>query len=144
MSILLVVGFRSVGCPSLYLNAATYSHVTNISLSCSSHQIILANIPAVYASPALEYKCFCFCCSKHVSALVEKLSFMTILCHFGRVFPNIHITLDHFPVTLDIFSHFGQCHKRPCFLLVLIHMAQKHKITPVQHIAVVLVASPFH
>ena len=53
-------------------------------------------------------------------ALVEKLSFMTILCHFGRIIPNIHVTLDHFPVTLDISSHFGQCHKRPCFLLVMV------------------------
>ena len=60
---------------------------------------------------------------KEIFVLVEKLSFMTILCHFGRVIlntshqfgciiPNIHITL-------DIFSHFEQCHKRPCFLLVL-------------------------
>ena len=62
-------------------------------------------------------------------SLVEKLSFMTILCHFECVIPNtlrqlgcvianIHVTLDHFLVTLDISSHFGQCHKRPCFLLV--------------------------
>ena len=51
-------------------------------------------------------------------ALVEKLSFMTILCHFGCVIPNIHVTLDDFSVTLDISCHFGQCHKRPCFLLV--------------------------
>ena len=36
----------------------------------------------------------------------------------GRIIPNIHITLDHFPFTLDISCHFGQCHKRPCFLLV--------------------------
>ena len=46
------------------------------------------------------------------------------MCHsknlyqFGRVIPNIHITLDHFPITLDISCHFGQCHKRPCILLV--------------------------
>ena len=55
---------------------------------------------------------------------------MTILCHFGRiipntshqlgrVIPNIHVTLHHFPIALDISSHFGHCHKRPCFLLVL-------------------------
>ena len=25
---------------------------------------------------------------------VERLSFMTILYHFGRVIPNIHVTLD--------------------------------------------------
>ena len=62
-------------------------------------------------------------------SLIEKLSFMTILCHFGRIspntlpqlgciIPNIHVTLDHFPVILDIFCHFGQCHKRSCFLQV--------------------------
>ena len=51
-------------------------------------------------------------------SLVGKLSFMTILCHFGSVTSNIHVTLDHFPVTLDISYHFGQCHKRPYFLLV--------------------------
>ena len=51
-------------------------------------------------------------------ALVEKLPFMIILCHFGRVIPNIHVTLDHFSITLDISCHFGQCYKRPCFLLV--------------------------
>ena len=38
----------------------------------------------------------------------------------GCVIPNIHITLDHFPVTLDISNHFGQCHKKPCFLLVIV------------------------
>ena len=43
--------------------------------------------------------------------LVEKLSFMTISYQHGHVIPNIH-------VTLDISYHFGQCHKRPCFLLV--------------------------
>ena len=43
----------------------------------------------------------------------------------GRIIPNIHVTLDHFRVTLDHFRvtlniscHFGQCCKRPCFLLV--------------------------
>ena len=36
---------------------------------------------------------------------------MTILCHFGLINPKIH-------VTLDISCYFGQCHKRPCFLLV--------------------------
>ena len=50
--------------------------------------------------------------------LVEKLSFMTILCDLGCVIPNIHVTLDHFLVILDISYHFGQCHKKPCFLLV--------------------------
>ena len=47
------------------------------------------------------------------------------LRQLGRVIPNIHVTLDHFPITLDHFPitldiscHFGQCHKRPCFLLV--------------------------
>ena len=45
---------------------------------------------------------------------------MTILCHFGCVILNIHVTLDHFPVTWDISCHFGHCHKRPCFLLVLV------------------------
>ena len=39
-------------------------------------------------------------------------------CQFGCIIPNIHIVLDHFPITLDIFCHFGQYHKRPCFLLV--------------------------
>ena len=43
---------------------------------------------------------------------------MTIFCHFGCIIPNIHVTLDHFPVTLDISCHFGQCHKRLYFLLV--------------------------
>ena len=38
----------------------------------------------------------------------------------GGVIPNIHVTLDHFPITLDISCHFGQCHKRPYFLLVLL------------------------
>ena len=32
-------------------------------------------------------------------------------CQLGRVIPSIH-------VTLDISCHFGQCHKRPCFLLM--------------------------
>ena len=70
-------------------------------------------------------------CNLHTwITLVEKLSFMTILCHFGSVVPNtlyqlgriilnIHVTLDHFLVTLDISDHFRQCHKRPCFLLVI-------------------------
>ena len=40
------------------------------------------------------------------------------LRQFRHVIPNIHVTLDHFPVTLDISCHFRQCHKRPCFLLV--------------------------
>ena len=39
-------------------------------------------------------------------------------CQLGCLIPNIHITLDHFPMTLDISCHFGQCHKRSCFLLV--------------------------
>ena len=43
------------------------------------------------------------------------------LCQHGHVIPNIHVTLDHFPVTLDISCHFGQCHKRPCFLLVKVN-----------------------
>ena len=43
----------------------------------------------------------------HVESLVEKLSFMIILCCFGRIILNIHVTLDHFPVTLDISCHFG-------------------------------------
>ena len=46
------------------------------------------------------------------------MSFMTILCQLGYVIPNIHVTLDHSLVTLDSSCHFGQCHKRPCFLLV--------------------------
>ena len=60
---------------------------------------------------------------------VEKLSYDNFVsfwaCHFkhlsqlGGVIPNIHVTLDHFPVTLGISCHFGQCHKRPCFLLVI-------------------------
>ena len=50
--------------------------------------------------------------------LVEKLSFMTILCQLGCIIPNICVTLDHFPIILDISCHFGQCHKRPYFLLV--------------------------
>ena len=65
----------------------------------------------------------------------RKLSFMTILCHFGRVIPNtsrqlgriilnIHVALDHFHVTLDISCHFGQHHKRPCFLLVFVKVYQ--------------------
>ena len=37
----------------------------------------------------------------------------------GFIVPNIHVTLDHFPITLEISCHFGQCHKRPCFLLVI-------------------------
>ena len=52
-----------------------------------------------------------------LTSLVEKLSlcqfrvnldasFQT-LCHIGRIIPNIHITLDHFPITLDISYHFG-------------------------------------
>ena len=40
------------------------------------------------------------------------------LRQLGLVIPKIHVTLDHFPVTLDISCNFGQCHKRPCFLLV--------------------------
>ena len=44
-------------------------------------------------------------------SLVEKLSFVPILHQFRCIIPNIH-------VTLDISCHFGQCHKRPCFLLV--------------------------
>ena len=32
-------------------------------------------------------------------------------CQLGCVIPNIY-------VTLDISCHFGQCYKRPCFLLV--------------------------
>ena len=53
-----------------------------------------------------------------LQALVEKLSFMTILCHFGciipnslrqlrQVIPNIHVALDHFLVTFEISCHFG-------------------------------------
>ena len=40
------------------------------------------------------------------------------LCQLRYVIPNIHVTLDHFPFTLDISCHFQQHHKRPCFLLV--------------------------
>ena len=61
-----------------------------------------------------------------LQTLLEKLSFMTILCHFGRVIPNtlrqlgrvipnIHVKLDHFPIKLDISSHFGQCPKDHVF-----------------------------
>ena len=53
---------------------------------------------------------------------------MTILCHFGHVIPNIHVTLDHFPITLDISRHFGQCHRRPCFLLVTVHTFVPHVV----------------
>ena len=49
-----------------------------------------------------------------LESLVENLSFMTILYHFGRiipntshqlgrVIPNIHVALDHFPVTWTFF-----------------------------------------
>ena len=44
----------------------------------------------------------------------------TLTCHskhlhqLGHIIPNIH-------VTLDISCHFGQCYKRPCFLLVHVH-----------------------
>ena len=59
----------------------------------------------------------------------RKSAFMTILCHFecvipntscqlGRVILNIHVTLNRFSITLNISCHFGQCHKRSCFLLV--------------------------
>ena len=54
------------------------------------------------------------------------VSFLT--CHskhsrqLGCIIPNMHVTLDHFPVTLDISCHFGQCHKRPCFLLVIVEV----------------------
>ena len=40
-------------------------------------------------------------------------------CQLGCVISNIHVALDHFRVTLDISCHFGQCCKRPCFLLVI-------------------------
>ena len=43
---------------------------------------------------------------------------MTILYQLGCVISNIHVTLDHFPIKLDISCRFGQCHRRPCFLLV--------------------------
>ena len=36
----------------------------------------------------------------------------------GCVILNFHVTLDHFPIILDISCHFGQCHKKPCILLV--------------------------
>ena len=45
--------------------------------------------------------------------------------HFGqlgRVIPNIHVTLDHICVTFNISCHFGQCHKRSCFLLVSLYL----------------------
>ena len=66
-----------------------------------------------------------------MQTLVEKLSFMTILCHFGcvipntshqfgRVIPNIHVTLYHFPVTLDLFlSHWT-------FLVILDNVTKDH------------------
>ena len=55
--------------------------------------------------------------NKRLATLVEKLSFVPILHQLGCVIPNIHVTLDHFPMTLDISCHFGQCRKRLCFLL---------------------------
>ena len=46
----------------------------------------------LYALPPLKH---CMLISKGCThSLVEKLSFMTILCHFGCVIPNIHINLD--------------------------------------------------
>ena len=39
-------------------------------------------------------------------SLVEKLSFVIFLRQLGRVIPNIHVTLDNFPITLDISYHF--------------------------------------
>ena len=47
---------------------------------------------------------------------------MTILCHFGHIILDTSHQLGcvilNIHVTLDIFSHFGQCHKRSCFLLM--------------------------
>ena len=42
--------------------------------------------------------------NKKVDTLVEKLSFVPVLCHIGRVIQNIHVTLDHFPVTFSWLS----------------------------------------
>ena len=47
------------------------------------------------------------------------------LRQLGCIIPNIYVTLDHFPVALDISCHFGQCHKRPCFLLVTVGFIRK-------------------
>ena len=52
-------------------------------------------------------------------SLVEKLPFMTILCYFGSIIPDIHVTfpvtLDHFPVTLDISYHLDSVTKDHVF-----------------------------
>ena len=44
-------------------------------------------------------------------SLVEKLSFVTILCHFGHVIPNtshqLGRVISNIHVALDISSHFG-------------------------------------
>ena len=65
-------------------------------------------IPNIYVNLDMSFQTFMstwICHSKHS-------------CQLGHVIPNIHVILDHFPLTLDISCHSEQCHKRPCFLLV--------------------------
>ena len=58
--------------------------------------------------------------------LVEKLSFMTILCHFGRVIQNIRINLvlsfrtfmSHWTIFLSYGTFLVILNKTQCFLLV--------------------------
>ena len=71
---------------------------------------ILLNFPYCYDEDSTKInKC-------DMLTLVEKLSFMTILCHFGCVIPNIRVNLDaSFQTFMSIWMHHSKhsCHIGP-------------------------------
>ena len=62
----------------------------------------------------------------HFLSLVEKLSFMTILCHFGCFVPNIRVNLD--PSFLTFMSHWTIFLSHWTFLVILDNVTKDHVI----------------